>query len=158
MAATTFEPKGEIAMRFMMIVKANADSEAGVMPPSEELAAMGRYNEELIKAGVLLAAEGLHSSAKGARISKQGGRIRVVDGPFAETKELIAGFWLINVKSQDEALEWAKRIPFDEMGDGFEVELRKVHEASDFPADSLTEEHLRKEAEWREANQKPITG
>jgi hypothetical protein len=145
-------------MRFMMIVRANSESEAGVMPSSAALAAMGRYNEELIKAGVLLAAEGLHPSSKGARISKEGGRIKVVDGPFAETKELIAGFWLINVKSRDEALEWARRIPFDEVEDGMEVELRKVHEASDFPADSITEEHLRKEAEWREANQKPITG
>jgi hypothetical protein len=142
-------------MRFMVIVKANADSEAGKPPSSESLAAMGRYNEELIAAGVLLAGDGLHPSATGVRVKKEHGQIKVTDGPFAETKELIAGYWLISVKSKDEAMAWVRRIPFEE---GMEVELRKAFEVSDFPADSITEEHLAKEAAWREANQKPITG
>ena len=141
-------------MRYMMIVKANADTEAGKMPTSEELATMGRYNEELIKAGVLLAAEGLHSSAKGARIKFQGGKSTITDGPFSETKELIAGFWIIDVKDYDEVLAWARRIPFE---NGEEVEIRKVAEVSDFPSDAVSEEHLRKEQEWRDANQRPIT-
>ncbi len=141
-------------MRFMMIVKASPESEAGAPPSSDMLAAMGRYNEELIAAGVLLAADGLHSSASGVRARKQGGAVKLTDGPFTESKELIAGYWVINVKSRDEALAWLQRIPFEE---GMEVELRKAHEASDFPVDSVTEEHLRKEAEWRAANQKPMT-
>ena len=140
-------------MRFMMIVKANEDSERGRMPTSEELAVMGRYNEQLINAGVLLAMEGLHASSSGVRVRKEGGKLVVKDGPFAETKELVAGFWLIDVKSRDEALEWVKRIPF---GEGMEVELRKVHEVSDFPVDSVSEEHLAKEQAWRDANQQPI--
>ena len=141
-------------MRFMIIVKANADSEAGVMPSSEALAAMGRYNEELIAAGILLAADGLHASSSGARVRFDKGRTEVSDGPFAETKELVAGYWLIDVKSRDEAIAWVKRIPFE---DGEVVEIRKVFEASDFPADSISGEHLEKEAAWREANQKPLT-
>jgi hypothetical protein len=141
-------------MRFMMIVKANADSEAGKLPSSEAIALMGRYNEELINAGILLAGEGLQSSANGVRARKEGGKLTLKDGPFSETKELVAGFWIINVKTRDEAIEWLKRIPYDE---GMEVELRKVFEASDFPVDDVSEEPLRKEAEWREANQKPIT-
>jgi hypothetical protein len=141
-------------MRYMMIVKANQDTESGVMPTSQELATMGRYNEELIKAGVLLAAEGLHSSAKGARIRFDGGKFTVTDGPFSETKELIAGFWIIDVRDYEEALAWAKRIPFEH---GEEVEIRKVAEASDFPSDSVSEEALRKEQEWRDAHQRPIT-
>jgi hypothetical protein len=141
-------------MRFMIIVKATPESEAGTPPSSEIIAAMGRYNEQLIDAGVLLAADGLHSSKSGARIKKEKGEIKVTDGPFTETKELIAGYWLINVKSREEAMEWVKRIPFEE---GMEVELRKAHEASDFAVDSVTEEHLAKEAAWREANQKPVT-
>jgi hypothetical protein len=142
-------------MRYMMIVKANPESEAGVMPSSEELATMGRYNEELINAGVLLAAEGLHSSAKGARIKFDGGgKFTVTDGPFSETKELVAGFWIIDVKDYDAALAWAKKIPFEH---GEEVEIRKVAEASDFPSDSVSEETLRKEQAWRDANQRPIT-
>ncbi|HVW92736.1 MAG TPA: YciI family protein [Devosia sp.] len=140
-------------MRFMMIVKATPESEAGVLPSSEDIAVMSRYNEELIAAGILLAAEGLHASKTGVRARKEDGKVVLTDGPFAETKELIAGFWLIDVKSRDEALEWLKRIPFF---DGMEVELRKVHEASDFPVDEVSEEHLRKEAEWRAANQRPI--
>jgi hypothetical protein len=141
-------------MRYMMIVKATADSEAGVMPSSGEIAEMGRYNEELIKAGVLLSAEGLQASTKGARVSFQGGKPTVKDGPFSETKELVAGFWIIDVKDYDEALAWAKRVPF---ANGEEVEVRKVFEAADFPADAVSEEHLRKEQAWRDANQRPIT-
>jgi hypothetical protein len=142
-------------MRYMVIVKANAESEAGVLPKSEDLAAMGRYNEELIAAGVLLAADGLQPTSAGFRVRRENGRIKVTDGPFAETKELIAGYWLLNVKSKDEALAWVRKIPFEP---GMEVEVRKVFEASDFPVDSVTEEHLAKEAAWRDANQKPITG
>lgn len=141
-------------MRFMMLVKANADSEAGVMPSSELIAAMGRYNDALISAGVLLSAEGLQSSAKGARVKSVKGKLVVTDGPFSETKELLAGFWIIDVKSKQEALEWVKKIPFEE---GQEIELRQVFEATDFPADSVSEETLAKEAAWREQNQKPIT-
>ena len=115
-------------MRFMMLVKANQDSEAGVMPSEEILAEMGKYNEELVKAGVLLAGEGLHPSSKGARVTYSGSKRTVTDGPFTEAKELIAGFWLIQVKSKEEAIEWAKRVPFQ---DG-EVELRQVFEAEDF--------------------------
>lgn len=141
-------------MRFMIIVKSSPESEAGALPDSEMIAAMGRYNEELIAAGVLLAADGLHPSSNGARIKFDGGKIKVTDGPFPETKELIGGYWLIDVQSKDAALEWVKRIPFK---NGEEVELRKVHEASDFPVDSVTEEHLAKEAAWREGYQKPTT-
>lgn len=142
-------------MRFMIIVKADADSEAGILPPSEAIAAMGRFNEELINAGVLLAAEGLRPSNEGARIKFEGGKQTVKDGPFAETKELVGGFWIIDVKDRDEALAWVRKIP---MRDGDEVEMRRVFEAYDFPVDSVSEEHLRKEQEWREQNQKPITG
>jgi hypothetical protein len=141
-------------MRFMMIVKANAESESGKLPSSEELAEMGRYNDQLVNAGILLAMDGLQSSANGARVTFKGGKPSVVDGPFAEAKELIAGFWIIDVKSKDEALAWARRVPFV---DG-EIEVRKVFEVSDFPVDSVSEDTLKKEAEWREANQKPITG
>ncbi|MEO6209651.1 MAG: YciI family protein [Gemmatimonadaceae bacterium] len=125
-------------MRFMMIIKADKATEAGVMPTEELLVAMGKYNEELIKAGALLAADGLQPSAKGARVRHAGGKSTVIDGPFAETKELIAGFWLIQVKSKDEAVEWAKRVPFDPNGpsatsDGIgEIELRQLYEAADF--------------------------
>jgi hypothetical protein len=141
-------------MRFMMIVKANADSEAGVLPSSEELATMGTYNDQLIAAGILLAADGLQASSEGFRVKFGGaGKSTVTDGPFAESKELIAGYWVIDVKSKDEAVAWARRIPFSH---GEEVEVRKVFEASDFPVDSVSEEPLRKEAEWRAATQKPI--
>lgn len=141
-------------MRFMILVKANADSEAGVMPSSDELAEMGRYNEQLIDAGILLAADGLQSSAKGARIRRQDGKVVVIDGPFAETRELVAGYWLIQVASRDEALEWARRIPLHLTG---EVELRQVFEAGDFDADTVSAEHLEKEQAWRDANERPIT-
>ena len=116
-------------MRFMVIVKANKDSEAGVLPSTEILTAMGKFNEELVKAGVMLAGEGLHPSSKGVRVRFSGGKHTVIDGPFAETKELIAGFWLWQVKSKQEAIEWLKRAPF---GGGTEVEIRQVFEADDF--------------------------
>ncbi|HWK90116.1 MAG TPA: YciI family protein [Longimicrobium sp.] len=123
-------------MRFMILVKANAESEAGVLPSAELLAEMGRYNEELVKAGVMLAGEGLQPSAKGARIRYDGQQRTVVDGPFAETKELVAGFWLLQVKSREEAVEWLKRAPFQ---DG-EVEIRQVFETEDFaPVDPTGE-------------------
>src|SRR5438046_5758005 len=116
-------------MRFMVIVKANKDSEAGVMPSEQILAEMGKFNEELAKAGVMLAGEGLHPSSKGARVKFSGGQRTVTDGPFLETKELIAGFWMWKVNSKEEAIEWLKRAPFD---GGTEVELRQVFEAEDF--------------------------
>ncbi|MDB5541306.1 MAG: YciI family protein [Devosia sp.] len=140
-------------MRFMIIVKATADSEAGVLPAPEMFEAMGKFNEDLINAGVLLAAEGLHPSSKGARITSEGGKLVVKDGPFAEAKELVAGFWIISAKSQDEALEWVKRIPFE---NGETIELRRVFEAADF-ADVVPEDAVAKEQAWRDANQKPIT-
>lgn len=116
-------------MRFMIIVKASAESEAGRMPSTELLSAMGKYNEELVNAGVLLAGEGLHPSSRGKRVRFQGGGRTVIDGPFQETKELIAGFYLIQVKSMDEAVEWVKRAP---MPDGDEMEIRQVFEMEDF--------------------------
>jgi hypothetical protein len=132
-------------MRFMVIVKANKDSEAGVLPDQKILAQMGKYNDELVKAGVMLAGEGLQASSKGARVRFEGPSKRtVIDGPFTETKELIAGFWLWQVKSKEEALEWLKRAPFQ----AGEVELRQVFETEDF-GESMTpemraqEEHLR---------------
>lgn len=119
-------------MRFLMIVKANNDSEAGVLPGPELLAAMGKFNEEMAKAGVLVDAMGLQSSAKGARVKFAGDRRIVTDGPFAETKELIAGFWIIQVKSRQEAIEWAKRSPNPHPGHESEIEIRQVFEAEDF--------------------------
>ena len=118
-------------MRFMVMVKANEDSEAGVMPSKELLTEMGRYNEELVKAGVMLAGEGLQPSSKGARVRFSGKERTVIDGPFAETKELIAGFWLIQVKSIDEAIEWVKRCPNPMEGES-EIEIRQVFETEDF--------------------------
>ena len=135
-------------MRVMVIVKANKDSEAGKMPDTKLLTEMGNYNEELVKAGIMLAGEGLRESSKGKRIRFAGKQRSVIDGPFAETKELIAGFWLWQVKSMDEAVEWLKRAPFQEG----EVEIRRVAEAEDF-GESFTpelreqEERIRKEAE-----------
>ena len=123
-------------MRFMVIVKASEESEAGVLPDEKILSEMGKYNEELVKAGVMLAAEGLHPSSKGARVKFSGGKRTVTDGPFSETKELIAGFWLWQVKSKEEAVEWLKRAPFD---GGTEVELRQVFEAEDFGANFTPE-------------------
>ncbi len=118
-------------MRFLMMVKASKDSEAGVLPDETILSAMGRYNEELVKAGALLAADGLQASSKGARVRCANGKVKVTDGPFAESKELVAGFWLIQAKSRDEAIAWAKRVPFQ---DG-EVEVRPLFELPDFPVD-----------------------
>jgi hypothetical protein len=115
-------------MRFMILVKANKDSEAGVMPSQQLLADMGKFNEELAKAGVLLAGDGLHPTSKGARVKFAGGKKTVIDGPFAETKELVAGFWIWQVKSKQEAIDWLKRAPFEDT----EVEIRQVFEAEDF--------------------------
>lgn len=125
-------------MRFLVIVKASSDSEAGVMPSTELLEAMGKYNEELVKAGVLLAAEGLHPSSKGARVKFSGDKRTVIDGPFAETKELIAGFWLWQCRSREEAIEWAKRCP-NPTGEDGEIEIRQVFEADDFGAEFTPE-------------------
>src|SRR6185436_6715813 len=132
-------------MRFMVLVKANKESEAGVLPDQKILAAMGKYNEELVKAGVMLAGEGLQASSKGARVRFEGPSKRtVIDGPITETKELIAGFWLWQVKSKEEALEWLKRTPFQEG----EVELRQVFETEDF-GDSMTPEMRAQEERLR---------
>jgi hypothetical protein len=118
-------------MRFMLMIKADKNTEAGVLPSTELLAAMGKYNEELVKAGVMLAGEGLQPSSKGARVKFSGKKRTVIDGPFAETKELIAGFWLIQVKSKAEAIEWVKRCPNPLDGEA-EIEIRQVFEAADF--------------------------
>ena len=123
-------------MRFMVIVKASKESEAGILPSKELLAEMGKFNEELVKAGVMLAGEGLQASSKGARVRFEGKKRTVIDGPFAEAKELIAGFWLWQVKSKEEAIEWLKRAPFD---GGAEVEIRQVFEAADFGAEITPE-------------------
>ncbi|RAN81065.1 dehydrogenase [Bacillus sp. SRB_336] len=123
-------------MRFMVMVKADKDSEAGVMPSQQLLTEMGKFNEELVKAGIMLAGEGLQPSSKGVRVKFSGHQRTVTDGPFAETKELVAGFWLWQVKSKDEAIEWLKRAPFD---GGAEVELRQVFEAEDFGAEFTPE-------------------
>jgi hypothetical protein len=123
-------------MRVMVIVKANKDSEAGVLPDTEILTKMGKYNEQLVKAGVMLAGDGLQASSKGKRVKFSGDKRTVIDGPFTETKELIAGYWIWQVRSMDEAVEWLKRAPFD---GGAEVEIRRVFEAADF-GENLTPE------------------
>jgi hypothetical protein len=140
-------------MRFMVLVKADEQTEAGRMPTAQELEAMGRFNEELLKAGVLLAGEGLHPSSKGVRVRFDGDRRTVIDGPFAETKELLAGFWLLQCRSRDEVVEWIKRAPFD---GGTEIEIRQVFEAEDFgeefsPEARAAEERMREELERRGA-------
>ena len=122
-------------MRFMILVKADKDSEAGVMPSQELLTEMGKFNEQLVNAGVMLAGEGLQPSSKGARVKFSGGKPAVVDGPFAETKELVAGFWIWQVKSKDEAIEWLKRAPFQDAV----VEVRQIFEAEDFGAEFTPE-------------------
>lgn len=138
-------------MRVMVMVKASKQSEAGVMPTTAELAEMGQFNEELVKAGIMLAGEGLQDSSRGARIYYNGGKQTVVDGPFTEAKELVAGFWIWQVRSMEEAVEWARRIPFREG----EVEVRQVFESEDF-GDAMTpelreqEERMRAEAEKRQ--------
>jgi hypothetical protein len=126
-------------MRVMVIVKATKNSEAGVMPSEKALAAMGNYNEELVKAGIMLAGEGLHPSARGKRIAFSSGKKKVIDGPFTETKELVAGFWLWQVRSLDEAIEWVKRCPDPMPGEECEIEIRPVHEAEDFGAEFTPE-------------------
>jgi hypothetical protein len=141
-------------MRFMVIVKADKNSEAGILPTKETketFAAMGKFNEELVKAGVMLAGEGLQPSSKGKRVRFAGKQRTVIDGPFAETKELIGGFWLWQVKSMEEAVEWLKRAPFD---GGAEVEIRQVYEACDFPADVLPQEGAAREQALRDELQK----
>ena len=135
-------------MRFMVLVKADKNSEAGVMPDEKLLAAMGTFNDELVKAGVMLAGEGLHPSSKGARVKFSGNKRTVIDGPFAETKELIAGYWLWQVKSKEEAIEWVKRCPNPMPGDS-EIELRQVFEAEDFGAEFTPE--LREQEERQRA-------
>ena len=126
-------------MRVMVIVKASPESEAGVMPSTELLTAMGQYNEELVKAGVMLAGEGLQPSAKGKRVRFDGNQRTVIDGPFAETKELIAGFWVWQVRSMDEAVEWARRCPNPMPGSDAEIEIRQIFEAEDFGAEFTPE-------------------
>lgn len=142
---------GDITMRFMMIVRAHKDSEAGAPPKKELIAAMGKFNEEMMKAGVLLAAEGLPPSSKGARIQFSGGKRTAIDGPFTETKELIAGFWLIQVKSKEEAVQWALRspAPFGEDQES-QIELRQVFEAADFAEDVLPPEEAARERAMRD--------
>jgi hypothetical protein len=125
-------------MRFMVMVKATKDSEAGVMPDEKLLADMGNFNEELVKAGVMLAGEGLHPSSKGARVRFSGSKRTVIDGPFAETKELVAGFWIFQVKSREEAIEWVKRCPNPMPGES-EIEIRQIFEAEDFGAEYTPE-------------------
>lgn len=132
------ENREDTDMRVMVLVKANAESEAGVMPSEELMTAMGRFNEELVKAGVMLAGEGLQPSSKGARVQFSGDQRTVLDGPFTETKELVAGFWLWQVKSLDEAIEWVKRCPNPTNDDGV-VEIRQVFEADDFGAEYTPE-------------------
>ncbi|HYT82889.1 MAG TPA: YciI family protein [Gemmatimonadales bacterium] len=138
-------------MRFMILVKANKDSEAGVLPDEKILTEMGKFNVQLEKAGVMLAGEGLQASSKGARVRFSGSKRTVIDGPFAESKELIAGFWIWQVKSKEEAIEWVKRAPF---GDGEEIEIRQVFEAEDFgpalkPEFREQEERVRTQAGWK---------
>lgn len=140
-------------MRFMIIVKATKDSEAGVMPSEQLLTEMGKFNEELVKAGVMLAGEGLQPSSKGARVKFSGSKRTVIDGPFAETKELIAGFWLWQVKSMAEAIEWVKRCPNPMKGES-EIEIRQVFEAEDFGAEFTPE--LREQEERLRAQSKQL--
>lgn len=141
-------------MRFMIIVKASPDSEAGVMPSKELLTAMGNYNEELVKAGIMLAGEGLHPSSQGARVRFSGDRRTVIDGPFVETKELIAGYWLWQVKSKDEAIEWVKRCPNPMPGTEAEIEIRQVFEAEDFGAEFTPELQEQEERQREQMNKR----
>jgi hypothetical protein len=142
--------QGAMAMRFLVIVKANKESEAGVMPTKEILTEMGKFNEELVKAGVMLAGEGLQPSSKGKRVRFQGKTRTVIDGPFAETKELVAGFWIWQCRSMNEAVEWLKRAPFD---GGTEVEIRQVFKSEDFGAE-FTPELRKQEQRLRERIEK----
>jgi hypothetical protein len=145
---------GDNTMQFMIIVKASQDSEAGVMPSNELLTAMGNYNEELVKAGIMVEGEGLHPSSKGARVRFSGDKRTVIDGPFAETKELIAGYWIWQVKSKQEAIDWVKRCPNPMPGTDAEIEIRQIFEAEDFGAEFTPElreqeERIRAEAKKR---------
>ena len=140
-------------MRFMIIVKASKDSEAGKMPSQELLTAMGKYNEELVKAGIMQAGEGLHPSSKGARVRFAGDKRVVTDGPFAETKELVAGFWLWKCKSKAEAIEWVKRCPNPMPGTESEIEIRQVFEAEDFGAEFTPELREQEERVLKQAEQ-----
>jgi hypothetical protein len=147
--------KGELTMRVMVIVKANKESEAGVMPSERMLTEMGKFNEELVKAGVMLAGDGLHPSSKGKRVRFSGGKSSVIDGPFTETKELIAGFWLWQVRSIEEAVEWVKRMPDPGDSQGGEIEIRPVFEAEDFGAEytpELQEHNARLRAQMESHN------
>jgi hypothetical protein len=138
-------------MRFMLLVKSTDDSEAGILPSKELISAMGKFNEEMVKAGVMLAGEGLQASSKGTRVTFNKGKPTVTDGPFAETKELVAGFWLIQAKSREEAIEWASRAPFQE---GDVVEVRQIFETADFPSDILPPEETAREEALRDQLQK----
>jgi hypothetical protein len=140
-----------MTMRFMMLVKASKESEAGALPRKELLAAMGQFNEEMAKAGVLIAGEGLQPSSKGTRVTFSGSKRTVTDGPFAETKELLAGFWMIDVKSKADALAWAARVPFT---DGEVIEVRQVFEAEDFPAEVFPPEEAAREQKLRDELQR----
>jgi len=135
-------------MKYMMLLKATADTESGRMPTDEELNEMGRYNDELIKAGILLAGEGLHASSEGARVEFSGDDRTVTDGPFTETKELIAGFWIIQAASKEEAVEWARRVP---LRTG-QIEVRQVYDVSEFDQDN---EYIQKEVQWRAEHEAP---
>jgi hypothetical protein len=137
-------------MRVMAIVKATKDSEAGVMPEQKLLEEMGRFNDELVKAGVMLAGEGLHPSSRGARVRFSGSKRTVIDGPFSETKELIAGFWILQVKSLEEAIEWIKRAPSPHPGQEAEIEIRPVFEAEDFGAEMTPELRAQEERQRAE--------
>lgn len=139
-------------MRVMVIVKATKDSEAGRMPSAAELNEMGKFNAELVKAGVMVAGEGIAPSSKGARIRFDGDKRTVIDGPFAETKELVSGFWILQVKSLEEAIEWIKRAPFPKTEEGTEVEIRKIFEPEDF-GEAFTPEARAAEAQLRETIQ-----
>ena len=144
-------------MKFMAIVKANKDSESGVMPKLELIKAMGDFNEKMVKAGVLLAADGLQPSSKGARVRFEHGKRTVIDGPFAETKELVAGFWILEVRSKEEAIEWIKRAPAP-FGDGevAEIEIRQVFEATDFPPEAFPAEEVAREQALRAESGKKL--
>jgi len=142
-------------MRFMILVPANKQSETGQLPTGEQLREMGKYNEELVKAGVMLAGDGLQPSSKGARVVFEGGRKTVVDGPFIESKELIAGYWIFQVKSKEEAVEWVKRAPFGKFGDDrVAIEIRPFYEAADFAASDPTGDIRKNEADLRSTIEK----
>jgi hypothetical protein len=147
----TFNNKEDITMRFMIIIKASKDSEAGIMPSQELLTAMGNYNEELVKAGILLAGDGLQPSSKGARVRFSGDQRTVIDGPFIETRELIAGFWIWQVKSKEEAIDWVKRCPNPMPGTEAEIEIRQVFEAEDFGTEFTPELREQEDRVWEQA-------